>query len=50
MKHGKILLVTFNEGSKSTIETLEKKCEICLMLTIQTQERRQRRRSSVFDC
>ena len=34
--------------SKSTIETLEKKCEICSKLTIKTPERRQLRRSGVF--
>ena len=34
--------------SKSTIETLEKKCEICSKLTIETPERPQSRRSGVF--
>ena len=34
--------------SKSPIETLEKRCEICSKLTIKTPERRQWRRSGVF--
>ena len=34
--------------SKSTIEALEKRCEIFLKLTIKTPERRQRHRSGVF--
>ena len=35
-------------SSKSTIETLEKRCEICSKSTVKTLERRQGRHSGVF--
>ena len=43
-----ITQVTFT-FSKSTIETLEKKCEICSKLTIKTPEQFRRRRSIVVN-
>ena len=39
------LIITY---SKSAIETLEKRCEICSMLAIKTPERRQMTSSGVF--